>query len=328
MAIVARILNLPRELRDSIYIRLFDVTEDYDPNRDLLYWWECFEEPWLPTSEDLCVSPWRPKNMTGLRPPHFVDQAFVGRQFAREVLLRFKDFIGKDLRLDGNKSPVAEFALIDESIKDFVETDAFGVGITMQELVQNLDLRINFQCDSVDTDELGETPSNVVEGLHYKVDPTILAPNSGRGSHAEQHLANLERGVEALSCMTHSNRLIIRDDHSKHIVSRPRIITLVIRQECRSQEALFAILKLVMRAYHSQREKGCTLKVQYHSEEIGMKILFEDDVWTWTEKDWSTKLKDKNTSNVVDVSTDHSAQQALVWRQFKNTLFAKDHRRL
>lgn len=309
-------MNLPRELRNSIYTRLFDVGEDCDPNRNLLYWWECFGHPWLVTSQDLCDSPWMPTDVIDLRPPHFVDQAFVGYQFAREVLLWFKDAAGKDLRLDGDKNPVAEFSLIDESLKDFVDKDVFGIGITMQELVQNLDLRINFQCDSVDNDEL--------ESLLAKSDGIAMGPMGKRGSLAEQHLADLESGVEALCRMPCSHRTIVHDGLSKRVVSRPRIVTLVIRQECLSHMALIAILKLVTRAYHSLRKKAFTLRVQYHSEEIGMKILFDDDVWTWTEEDWSTKLNDKNTLDVVNVSIEDSAQQAVVWRHFKDILFAKD----
>jgi hypothetical protein len=50
MAVVVRVLELPRELRDNVYSHLWDVEENHDPNRDLIYWWDS-----LTSTEYACV---------------------------------------------------------------------------------------------------------------------------------------------------------------------------------------------------------------------------------------------------------------------------------
>jgi hypothetical protein len=83
MAVVARVLELPRELRDNVYAHLWDVEKDHDPNRDLLYWWESFDEPWFEKDDKISSLPRLKMPATGLRPPHFVAQAFQGSHWER-----------------------------------------------------------------------------------------------------------------------------------------------------------------------------------------------------------------------------------------------------
>ncbi|KAL6706464.1 hypothetical protein ACN47E_005403 [Coniothyrium glycines] len=312
LAIVGRVLCLPRELRDLIYSRLFDIEEHYDPVRTLLYWWEVFEQPWFIIGEDLCDTPWLTTNVTGIRPPHFVDPIFVGKICAREVLEQFRDTTGRDMRPDYDRNPVREFALTDESMRDFMVKDVFGVGITMQALVQNLDLCVNFQCDSLD-----------FEAFENALDPSNTPLKAWRGSQADllvEHLADLDAGIKALCNMPYGHRMSVR---SERINLRPRNIALVVRQEQvenRSNEALMAILPLITRAYHDLRDKGFALKVQYHSEEIGLKVTFEEDVWTWTEKQWQANIVEKNISR-AEQSAKYSQHRRLIWDAFKRTVF-------
>ncbi|CAG5156756.1 uncharacterized protein ALTATR162_LOCUS4551 [Alternaria atra] len=109
MAIIARVLQLPQELRDNIYMYLWGTDEEHDPSRSLLYWWDSFDEPWFSKDDDLCKSRWLKTVSMNLRPPHFIDKSFVGPVFAKEALKRFKDTVGKDLRPIGEKNPVAEY---------------------------------------------------------------------------------------------------------------------------------------------------------------------------------------------------------------------------
>ena len=108
MVVVGRVLKLPRELRDTVYMHLWNFEEDKDPNRNLLYWWDSFDEPWFKKDDDVSKSPWLKGFGRYLRPPHFVDKAFVGEQFAKEVLMQFRDGVGRDLRPTGERNPVAE----------------------------------------------------------------------------------------------------------------------------------------------------------------------------------------------------------------------------
>jgi hypothetical protein len=298
MAIVDRILELPRELRDHIYARLWDVEEDYDPNRDLIYWWELFEKPWLEKDDNISRSPWLRTPAVGLRPPHFVDKAFVETKFVREVLKRFRDAIGKDLRPVGERNPVAECGLIDMSVKDLVEKDVFCVGITVEELVRNMDLRINFQ-----TDVLSDTVAEL------------------KGHYLEE----LNDNVTALVSIPYTDRIVTHNENSRRLQKRPRIVTLAIRQEYGFVDGnnIRSILKLVARAYHGLREKGFRVKVQYYSEEIGLKVLFEDDVCGWTSEDWTANLKQKNTigeysAEHIDIAYDF---QECVWKDIRDHLF-------
>ncbi|KAF1837550.1 hypothetical protein BDW02DRAFT_595387 [Decorospora gaudefroyi] len=286
MAVVVRVLNLPRELRDTIYTHLWDVEKECDPNRDLIYWWDSFQEPWFEKDENLRGSPWPTTSETGLRPPHFIDQEFVGSKFATEALKRFKDTVGKDLRQIGEKNPVAECPLIDGTVRDFVKKDMFGLGITMEYLVRNLDLRVNFQCDVLSGDEYAES---------QKSDAEELAEGGEANCAPENYLAELDEGLSPW---------------------------LVIRQEyyfsARSHRA--SILKLVARAYHGLRDKGFILKVQYYSQEAGLKVLFEDDVWGWTSEDWAANLQRKNTYRIQGQNR-VQRYQANIWEDLREHLF-------
>jgi hypothetical protein len=298
MTVVARILELPRELRDHVYARLWDIEENCDPNRDLIYWWDSFEKPWLEKDDEISSSPWLRTPALGLRPPHFVDKAFMETKFVREVLTRSKDAAGKDLRSVGDRNPVAECELIDMSVKDLVEKDVFGVGITVEELIRNMDLRVSFQ-----TDALRDT---VVE-------------------LKDEYLKDLHDNVTALISITYTDRIITHNENSRHLQTRPRIVTLAIRQEYgfTDRTNLRSILKHVARAYHGLREKGFRVKVQYYSEEIGLKVLFEDDVWGWTSQDWTANLEQKNTiseyyAEQADIANNF---QERVWEDIKYHLF-------
>ncbi|KAF1946114.1 hypothetical protein EJ02DRAFT_462770 [Clathrospora elynae] len=308
MAVVARVLNLlPRELRDIVYMHLWATETNQDPSRELLYWWDSFDEPWFDKGEDLSGSPWLTTLAMGLRPPHFVDQAFVGGYFAREALKCFKDIVGKDLRPIGGKNPVAECGLIDASMVDFVEKDMFGVGMTMGELVRNLDLRVTFQCDVLSLGEYAE--------------PGVVRKE---GCSLEEYLTELDSGVTALCRIPYLDRITTQDGILQRVQTRPRIITLAIRQEYNHYATvhLISLLKLVAHAYLSLREKGFTLKVQYYSEEAGLKVLFEDDVWTWTSEDWKANLGRKNS---IPVDPGHRAThfQDMIWKLFRNHLFQR-----
>jgi hypothetical protein len=206
----------------------------------------------------------------GLRPPHFVDKAFVEARFAQEVLKRFKDAVGKDLRPVGNKIPVAECGLIDMCVEEFVKRDVFSVGITVDELARNMDLRITFQCDVL-SDTVAE--------------------------REDEYLQELNDNVTALISIPYTDRIITHKETCRHLQTRSRIVTLAIRQEYgfTDRNNVRSILKLVARAYHGLRDKGFTVKVEYYSEEIGLKVLFEDDVWGWTSEDWTANLEEKNT---------------------------------
>jgi hypothetical protein len=280
MAVVARVLELPRELRDNVYSHLWDVEEDHDPNRDLIYWWDSFEERWFDRTITIRNSPRLSMPALGLRPPHFVDKALVGASFAREVLERFKDTVGKDLRPVGKRNPVAECGLIDMDVEDFVKKDVFGVGITVEELARNMDLTINFQCDALTSIEVADCQDRCLE--------------------------NLGDNVTALISIPYTDRIITHKENSRQLQTRPKIITLTIRQESgfTDRDDIRSILKLVARAYNGLREKGLTVKVQYYSIEIGLKMLFEDDVWGWTDEDWTLNLEKKNT--ISGLSNEHA----------------------
>ena len=306
-AIVARVLNLPRELRDTIYLYLWEPDAQSDPNRDLLYWWEHFDEPWMLQGVDLCNSACS-ANMTNLRPPHFVDQAFVSQKFATEVLKRFKDSIGKDLRpLANQKSPVREFHMLDASVEAFVQKDVLGVGKTMEELVRNLNLRIDFQCDALEDDDAVDDGS---------------PPTATNEVERRKYLAELHEGVAALVAIPYNERTVIHDGHSKRLQTLPRTVTLVIRQESaiNTQDSLMPILNLVRRAYKGLRGKGFTVKIQYHSDEIGLKVVFEDDAWAWTDDDWRVNSRDKNISK-VEPEDRNQEKLAEVWGCLRKVLF-------
>ncbi|KAF1841137.1 uncharacterized protein K460DRAFT_380857 [Cucurbitaria berberidis CBS 394.84] len=292
LTVVSRVLKLPREIRDTIYTHLWDSGGQQDFQRDLLYWWEHFDQPWVIRGIHPCES-FGKTGATDLKPPYFVDQAFFGADFAREVLVRLQDTVGKDLR-PCERNPIAEFSLIDASIEAFVKKDAFGVGKTMEELVRNLDLRINFQCDNHMSSELAR----------------------------QNHIAELEEGITALLSIPYSDRITIHDGQMKQLSSRPRIITLVIRQECAIDisVSLVPILRLVARARKGLSRTGFTMKILYHNDEIGLKILFEEDVWAWSDKDWKTNLKEKNSCK-VDAEEWDLEKQAIVWEHVRNVVF-------
>ncbi|RMZ68914.1 hypothetical protein GMOD_00002805 [Pyrenophora seminiperda CCB06] len=298
MAIVARVLELPRELRDTVYAHLWGFDEDKDPNRDLLYWWDSFDEPWFKKDDDVSKSPWLEGFGRCLRPPHFVDKAFVGDRFAKEVLLQFKDSVGRDLRPTGEKPPVAECGLMDISMKEFVKKDMFGLGLTLEELVRNLDLRINFLPD----------------------DEPVLAISDDMSAY----LSEADNGITALLTIPYTNRIITHNEYFRDFQTRPRIITLGIWQEDNFEDELhISILKLIARAYHGLRAKGFTVKFQYSSESIELKVLFEDDVWDWTQDDWTRNLNVRNslTTLATSIPPRRRRLQAIVWKQIKNHLF-------
>ena len=314
MTVVGRVLELPREIRDTIYTHLWDSDGDLDFQRHLLYWWELFDQPWVINGIDTSDSLWG-AGATDLKPPHFVDQAFVGADFAREVLVRLQDTVGKDLR-HGEGSPITEFSLIDASMEAFVKKDAFGVGKTMEELVRNLDLRIIFQCDVLDEDEGVTSVDEEADKLER------LECQKASELARQENLAELEDGITALLGIPCSNRITIHDGQTKRLSSRPRIITLVIRQECaiNISNSLVPILRLVARARQGLGETGFKVKILYHSDEIGLKTLFEEDVWTWSDKDWKENMKEKNLCRVDPEEWD-LAKQADVWEQIRNVLF-------
>lgn len=295
--ITSRILNLPRELRDTIYMHLWEPDSRGDPNRNLLYWWEHFDEPWI-RKDRIPMSSTSSTNISNLRPPHFVDQTFVGRLFAVEVLKWFKDSIGKDLRPHRTYNPIAECLLLDASMEAFVKKDAFGVGITVEELTRNLDLNIDFQCDALENEE------------------------DDAGKENEKYLHDLDNGSSALLNMPYTNRMIIYDQTGRNIAVRPRIITFAIRQECSTsiKATLVPILKLVLRAYKGLKAKGFTVKVRYHSEELGLKVTFDEATTSWTDEDWHRNQQEKNASR-VDPAEVNAVKQGLVWKTLREKLF-------
>ncbi|KAJ4367337.1 hypothetical protein N0V83_006918 [Neocucurbitaria cava] len=314
MTTVVRVLELPREIRDTIYMHLWHSGRDQDFRRLLLYWWELFDQPWVITGIHPIGAPLTTV-ATDLRPPHFVDQAFVGPHFAREVLVQLHDTLGKDLRpCDWN--PISEFSLIDTSVEAFVRKDTFGVGKTMEELVRNLDLRVVFQCDVLD--DFDEEKSGVEEE-----EIADRMPHQSSGEIARQkYLAQLEENVRALIEIPYTNRITIHDGQTKCLSSRPRIITLVIRQESTIDltKSLVPILRLVALAHEGTKKTGFTVKVQYHSDEIGLKVLFEEDAWNWSGADWNANLKRKNTSKVDEEEWDLQ-KQASAWEHIQKILF-------
>jgi hypothetical protein len=246
-----------------------------------------------------------------LRPPHYIDKSFVGAVFAKEALKLFKDTVGKDLRSIGEKDPVAECGLLDTSMEDFVKRDVFGVGVTMEELVRNLDMRVTFQCDALTDDEFAEIQKSKTHGQGLLMtDMTVYTQ--------EEYLSDLNDGVTALLGISHTERVTTYNERCRHVQTRARVVTLAIRQEDdfmgRYQSC---ILKLVARAYHGLRAKGFRVKVQYYSEEIELKILFEDDVWEWTSNDWERNLVVKNTFGIGA----GTSPQRYVWAQLQEHLF-------
>jgi hypothetical protein len=313
MEIVTRVLQLPQELRDDIYMHLWALNDKHDPSRSLLYWWDSRDEPWFSRDDDPNKSRWLRTPLMTLRPPHFIDKCFVGPVFAKEALKQLKDSVGKDLRPIGERNPVAECGLLDASMEDFVEKDVFGVGITVEELVRNLDLRVNFQCDALTDDEFAEIQKS----------KTHDRGSLGTGATTytrDDYLKDLGDGVTALLNIPHTGRVTTHSEHGRHLNTRARVITLAIRQE---DDFIWrdhsAILKLVARAYHGLRAKGFTVKVQYYSEEIELKLLFEDDVWEWTSDDWDRNLIWKNTFGIGS----GTSPQRYVWAQLQEHLFRR-----
>lgn len=298
-AITHRILSLPRELRDTIYMYLWEPDSKCDLNRDLLYWWEQFDEPWI-SNDSTRTNPSSSAITTNLRPPHFVDQVFVGKPFAIEVLQWFKDSVGKDLRPHSTQNPVSECLLIDASMEAFVNKDVFGVGMTVEELTRNLDLNIDFQCDALESEK-----------------------NETLGVQDQKYLADLEKGVSALLSIPCTERMIIYDQSCRNVTVRPRIVTFAIRQECclSIKATLVPILKLVLRAYNGLKKKGFVVKVRYHSEELGLKVTFDDATPTWTDEDWRRNLQEKNVSRVERGEVDVE-KQALAWTTIREEVFA------
>ncbi|KAI8936428.1 hypothetical protein NX059_006836 [Plenodomus lindquistii] len=55
--IISGIMELPRELRDNIYMHLWEPAGSRDPRKELLYWWESFREPWFSTGDSFFSRP-------------------------------------------------------------------------------------------------------------------------------------------------------------------------------------------------------------------------------------------------------------------------------
>lgn len=315
MDVVARVLNLPRELRDNIYTQLWQPDEKHDPTRSVICWWELFHEPWFSVDHDPDTPAGLSMLYMNLRPPHFIDKTFVGLVFAKEALKLFRDVVGKDLRPIDDKDPVAECLLLDTSVADFVRRDAFGAGFTMEELARNLDLRVTFQCDALTDSEFSEIQESKT---HDQGSRTADATAYTR----EDYLSEINDGVTALLDISHTERVTTHNEHRRHMQTRARVVTLAIRQEEDlgpgwDHGSLF--LKLVARTYHGLRAKGFVVKVEYHSEEVDLKVLFEDDVWTWTEDEWEINLFRKNMISYVQTSGNSS--QRYVWAQLRDHLF-------
>lgn len=75
-----------------------------------------------------------------------VDRVIVGPTFAKEILELFKDMVGKDLCRVGERYPVAKCGIFDGFMEDFVMRYVFGVGMTTEELMRNMKLRVTFPC--------------------------------------------------------------------------------------------------------------------------------------------------------------------------------------
>lgn len=316
-SIVHQLMKLPRELRDTVYKHLWEPDESHDPGRDLLYWWDFFEEQWFRIGNDLYAAPWVTTDTTWLRPPYFVYQAFLPQSFVREVLLLFKDMVGKDLRLQGKRLPVAEFALAYDSLEDFVQKDIFGVGLTMQELVQNLDMRINVYCDALINEE-----GSCDGASEIQVNGSRLHADDSKDLLSDSAIRQLETGITALISIPYSERVIVHDGQSRCLQTRPRIVTLIIRQEdsFHVRISLVACLKAVARAYHGLEEKDFVVNVQYRSEDIGFDVIFEKDAWSWSLEDWESFMQEKNRSKVEPQIHFREAQRK-VWEDIKTHLF-------
>jgi hypothetical protein len=320
MAVVTCVANLPQELRDNIYTQLWEMDGKHDPTRSLFCWWESFYEPWLSKGDDPSKPPWQSAAYANLRPPHFIDRSFVGSVFAKEALKVLKDSAGRDLRPIGETDPVTECGLLDTSMRDFFCKDVFGVGVTMEELVRNLDLRVTFQCDALNDDEFPEMEESK-ESEGSETDDEGPSSADKKVYTLEDYLSGLNDGVTALLGISHTERVTTHNEHVRHMRTRARVITLAIRQEegfeWRDHSPL---LKLVARAYHGLRAKGFTVKVQYYSEGIELKVLFEDDVWEWTENDWERNLIWKNTFPGLDAG---NSTQRYVWAQLQQHVFRR-----
>lgn len=314
MDVVARILNLPRELRDNIYMQLWQPGEKRDPTRSVICWWELFHEPWFSVDHDPDTPAGLSMLYMNLRPPHFIDRSFVGSVLAKEALKLFRDIVGKDLRPIDDEDPVSECLLLDTSVADFVRKDVFGVGFTMEELVRNLDLRVTFQCDALTDIEFYEIQkSKTLDQGSLTTDATAYT--------REDYLSEINDGVTALLGISHTERVTTHNEHCRHMQTRARVVTLAIRQEedfGPTWDDPPRFLKLVARAYHGLRAKGFTVKVQYYSEEIELKVLFEDDVWEWTSNDWEENLIRKNTFPGL---ADGNSPQRYVWAQLQDHVF-------
>jgi hypothetical protein len=291
MALIVRILALARELRDTIYTHLWTADGDRDPVRDLVYWWDTFLEPYFLPDSDVRQTPWTTSATGLLRPPHFTDQGIVGPQFALEVLKRFKDTVGKDLRPTGERNPVAVCTIVDGLLHDFVTKDIFNMGMTVEELVRNCDLRIIIQCDILD------------DNVHVA---------------RKKYLSQLLTSVTALLGVPYTEHITTHNGTAKRIESRPRTVTLAISQESdfAEREHFISILKVVAHAYHGLREKGFTVNVEYYSEEAGLKVLFEDDVWEWTDEDWAVNVTRRN-----ELVLGTREYRDAVWRDIRENLF-------
>lgn len=122
LELAARVLALPREIRDIIYDNLWN--RDPPPFYEML--WPENGYSWgkkCPGPPCDCM-----KNL-----PHFVNCNFMGKQFAREVLESFQAVAG---------GYIMDFRVPANELGDFIGSDAFHVGITPEELFREVFLEI------------------------------------------------------------------------------------------------------------------------------------------------------------------------------------------
>ncbi|EOA82133.1 hypothetical protein ACJQWK_05382 [Exserohilum turcicum] len=313
-ALIARILKLPRELRDAIYMYLWDFEPDNDPNAALLEHWGAFDDAWFYKSEDVSNSPWLDSPKTIERPPYFVDKAFMGPVAAREILECFRDVVGRDQRPDDSGNlPDDQCTINDLSILDFVTKDVFGVGMTMEELTRNLNISIQFNADYMFEPESLEEMQNSMASTR--------GSNIGKRS---EFYAKLNGYATAFIGIPATNRIITADEITSDLYVGPRLVTLEIFDEsdC-SDSALPDISSLVVRMYKGLRANGFEVNIRCLCDFIQLNVQFEDDVWGWTDADWENKLPGKGwfadylEDSVIETRT-------RVWLQLREYLFGNN----
>jgi hypothetical protein len=203
-----------------------------------------------------------------------------------------------------------------------VRKDVFGVGMTMQELTQNLDLRVNFQCDAlVDFDEC-EDINKTNSGISTQGTEDSVQEKEERDDEEQDYLSSLDDGATAFLDIPATNRVTTYDEHSRCLRVRLRIITLAIRQESHFLDNAFLdMLKLVSRVHRGLKGKGFTVKIQYYSEAIRLKVLLDDEAWQWTNADWTRNMSLKNSFGQANGNSRRPLARGHVWVQLREYLF-------